>query len=113
MYLFKTFLTVGKLKKILADMSDDAIVSARDRDCISLNRVHVINHPTISPIPKTGKELFTAGNINYENFQKYIYYQEDPKFGVFSVPKISDVYGGDQTELNNKSKQAIIFCDCG
>ncbi len=83
---FKTFLTVGQLKEIIADMADDAIVSARDRDCICLDKVHIVNHTNI-PTQK-----------GYED--------------VYFVKSIDDVYGGDRIELDNKSKQAIIFCDC-
>ena len=79
-------MTVKELKQILGPMADDAAVFARDRDCISLYRVDVVNHP--SPNPDTHD----------------IQYRE----------KITDIYGGDnvrESELGN-AKQAIIFCDC-
>ena len=103
-------LTVKQLKEILKDMADDAIVFARDRDCISLSQVHVVNHPTIKPIAKTGKQLVEEGDTDYKGFEKYVYYQKQN--GVTFVPSIKKVYGGDDTNLSNQSKQAIIFCDC-
>ncbi len=85
-YKSGSFLTVGQLKEILKDMADDAFVFARDRDCISLDQVHVVNHPIKSNTDNKGSLRF--------------------------VTNIEDVYGGDNKELNNNSKQAIIFCDC-
>lgn len=81
-YKFGTFLTAGKLKKILEKVDDDCIISARGRNCISLDQVHVV-----------GVEKIDGMNP------------------VKFVKSITDVYGGDNLELNNKSKQAIIFCD--
>jgi len=88
MHKFKTFLTVGDLKKIIANMADDAVVSARDRDCISLDQVHVVGYTGVAPILE-GK----ASQVQF-------------------CSKMEDVYGGDRCELDNNSKQAIIFCDC-
>jgi len=77
-------MTVKELKQILGPMANDARVFARDRDCISLYRVDVVNHPSPNSI----------------------------ECGICYHEKISDVYGGDDVELTNESKQAIIFCDC-
>jgi hypothetical protein len=80
-------MTVKELKQILEPMADDATVFARDRDCISLYCIDVVNHPS-PPLEKT----------------RGIRYREN----------ITDVYGGDnvwESELGN-SKQAIIFCGC-
>jgi hypothetical protein len=74
---------VRTLKKIIAKMSDDAEVFARNRDCISLERIDIVNHP--APLKHD--------DVNY-----------------FS--DITKVYGGRDAELTNESKQAIIFCDC-
>lgn len=40
-----SFLTVGQLKEIIKNMADDAFVLSRDRDCISLDCVDVVNIP--------------------------------------------------------------------
>ena len=37
-------MTIKDLKLIIADMPDDGRVFARDRDCISLDQVHVVGH---------------------------------------------------------------------
>ena len=112
-YKFKTGLTIGMLKDIIKDMSDDAIVSARDRDCINLCEVHVVNHPTIKSIVKTGKQFVEEGKINYKGYEHYKYYEPVKEFGNTKfVVSMSDVYGGIEIELDNHSKQAIIFCDC-
>jgi len=78
-------MNVKQLKEILALMADDAVVFARDRDCISLYCVDVVNHPS-PPLENT----------------RGIRYRE----------KITDVYGGSDAECDlGSSKQAIIFCD--
>ena len=94
-YKFGTFLTVGKLKEIIKDMADDAIVSARDRDCISLAEVHIVG---------------VKGEDKYDKYPNSD--SKDRFYSLNFVDSISDVYGGDRIELENKSKQAIIFCDC-
>jgi hypothetical protein len=76
---------VKELKQIIGPMADDAAVFARDRDCISLERIDIVGHP--SP----------------DNDTRGVRYHE----------KITDVYGGNdvrESELG-ASKQAIIFCD--
>jgi len=85
-YPLQSFLTVGELKKILENMSDDAIVSARDRDCINLEMMHVVGL----------KDKYIT------NLNKHIRFVEE----------LSEVYGGREHFLSNPSKQAIIFCDC-
>lgn len=80
-------MTVKELKHLIADMADDARVFARDRDCISLRQVDIVNHPTI---PLTA-------DIR----------------GVHFHDDIKTVYGGSDAERDlGESKQAIIFCDC-
>ncbi len=74
-------LTVGDLKKILANMADNAIVTARDRDGIALDMVHVVGIPVIENTPKV----------------------------VRFVDNIGEVYGGHYCHLDNPSKQAIIL----
>lgn len=86
----KSFLTVGQLKQVLAGMSDDAFVFARDRDCISLDKVHVVMPEGclgVAEIPPAAWK------------------------GIRCVNSFDKVYGG-EGELDNESKQAIIFCDC-
>jgi hypothetical protein len=104
-------LNVGQLKKIIADMPDDADVFARDRDCISLDKVHVVGHPTIHPDPKTGRQLADSGNDRFGFHVKnpgLVHFLPHPELGVIFVPTIKEVSGGEHED----SKQAIIFCDC-
>jgi len=104
-------MTLGEFRRLTANMADDCVISARDRDCISLDTVHMVNHPTIKSVSKTGEQLIQEGKTEYKGFENYVYFQPVEE-GIFSVPSISDVYGGNDRCLNNASQQAIIFCDC-
>lgn len=76
-------LTLGEFRRLTANMADDAILVARDRDCINLDQVHIvgIQPPEGHPSPHV----------------------------VQFVPTIDEVYGGDEFELDG-SKQAVVFC---
>ena len=75
-------LTVGELKKILADMDDNALVLARAQDCILLSRVDVVGHPNSGAVTKQS-----------------LYHHEH----------VSDVYGGGGSHYVDLA-QAIILC---
>lgn len=76
-------MTIKDLKLIIADMPDDGRVFARDRDCISLDQVHVVGHPN---------KANAMADVKY-------------------VDSMADVYGGDEERFSS-IQSAIIFCDC-
>ncbi len=85
-------MNLGQLKKLIEDskLPDSATVIARDRDCCSLDMVHVIG----SKLPaKTSSKKSPYGDV------------------VYIVDKPSDMYGGERLEEDGIT-QAIVFCDC-
>ena len=81
-------MTIKELKILIADMADDAAVFARDRDCIALRSVDIVNHPVIV-------ETTIIRNVSFHT-------------------NINDIPGGEHVKDHElgESKQAIIFCDC-
>lgn len=94
-YPLHSFLTAGDLKRLLVNVADDCIITARDRDCISLDQVHAVNITII-------EDLRAHRTFNGD---------ADNKDGISFVENIEDVYGGEEMVLENPSGQAIIFCD--
>jgi hypothetical protein len=75
-------MTVKELREILAKLPDEALVFARNRDCINLDMVDVVGIDKI--------DRWFNGGVKFH-------------------PLMKDVYGGgDVSEI----KHAIIFCDC-
>lgn len=73
---------VRDLKLILADMSDDAEVLARGKDCINLDMVDVVGHP--SPIKMrrvnyhdTIDQVYGGGDSEIETEQAIIFCEMD------------------------------------
>ena len=81
-YPLKSFLTAGDLKKLLANVADDCIITARDRDCIDLDQVHAVNIPEIESLKFLRK------------------YNGDP-IDKDGIQTIGEVYGGDDAKLTN------------
>lgn len=90
-------MTVRELKLLIADMSDDAQVWARDRDAIALSMIDVVGHPTLTT------ETYCAMIGKSPKSWPRIYFRDSVK----------QVYGGESFEedIGRKMPQGIIFCD--